>query len=337
MKIMSFFLVALCMSLSALADTPFTKEAFQQSQKNGEKILLHFHADWCPTCKAQKEVLTKLDGEGGLKGITIYTVDYDKETAFKQEMHVTQQATFIAFYGTPETGRVTGITSEDDIKKFLNDKLMKLTLNDQLRLMQEASANQMPPEKAKVLEDSIEKLRKDHLAEKALKVGQTMPNFSLPDEHGNDVSLKSLLKKGPVIVTFYRGSWCPYCNAQLNSYQQHLAEFRAHGASLVAITPEKPDLTVLTEEQKKLEFPILTDKANKLAKKFGLAYAVTGELKELYKKFGLDLEKNQGTPEWSLPVPATYIVSPKGKIIFAFVDVDFRHRADPQDLIKALE
>src|SRR5271156_1816629 len=111
MKIMSFFLVALCTSLSALADAPFTKEAFQQSQKNGEKILLHFHADWCPTCKAQKKVLTKLDGEGGLKGITVYTVDYDKETAFKQDMHVTQQATFIAFYGTPETGRVTGITS----------------------------------------------------------------------------------------------------------------------------------------------------------------------------------------------------------------------------------
>jgi peroxiredoxin len=203
--------------------------------------------------------------------------------------------------------------------------------------MSEAMAKKIPPEKAKVLEAALNKLRDKHLTEHALQVGQTMPDFTLKDEHGKAVRLKDLLKKGSVIVTFYRGSWCPYCNAQLNSYQQHLAEFRAHGTSLVAITPEKPDLTVLTEEKKKLEFPILTDTSNKLATKFGLVWGLEGEMKELYKKFGVDLEKDQGNSEWKLPIPATYIVSPKGKITFAFLDVDYTHRADPADLLKALE
>ena len=110
------------------AETPFTLEAFHQSQQNNEKILLHFHADWCPTCKAQKKTLSKLENDGVLKGITFYNVDYDKETAFKKEMHVNEQATFISFYGGAESGRVTGITSEEDITNYINTSLTKLTL-----------------------------------------------------------------------------------------------------------------------------------------------------------------------------------------------------------------
>jgi peroxiredoxin len=336
MQVSRVILAVLAFTAAAWAEVPFKLDAFQQSQKNNEKILLHFHADWCPTCKAQKKVLSKLSQEGALKGITVYEVNYDEETAFKKEMKVTQQATFISFYGGAESGRVTGITGEEEIKTYIDNTLVKLTLKDQLRLMKETSAKRIPPEKAKILEAAIEKLRKAHLTDKALKVGQTMPDFSLPDAHGNPVRLKDLLKKGPVIVTFYRGSWCPYCNAQLASYQQHLPEFRAHGASLVAITPEKPELTLLTEEKKKLEFPILTDAGNKLATKFGLVFGVTGELKDLYRQFGVDLEKSQGNAEWKLPIPATYVVSSKGTVIYAFLDVDYTNRADPSDLLKAI-
>ncbi len=329
---------ALCvLGGSAWADVPFNLESFHQSQKNDEKLLLHFHADWCPTCKAQKKVLAKLAKAGKLSGITIFTVDYDKEVEFKKEMKVNQQSTFISFYGGVETGRISGITREEDIKKFLDTSLVSLELKDQLRLMKEASAAKVPPEKAKILEEATEKLRRDQIVEKALKVGQPMPGFSLPDAHGKKVSLDDLLKKGPVIISFYRGSWCPYCNAQLNGYQQHLAEFKAHGATLVAITPEKPDLTALTEEKKKLKFPILTDTGNKFASKLGLVFSVTGQLKEMYKQFGIDLEKSQGNSDWMLPVPATYVISTEGKVTFAFIDVDYTKRADPIDILKALE
>jgi len=336
MKRFALFLLVMGFSAGAYAETLFTPEAFHAAQVNGDKILLHFHADWCPTCRAQISALSHLEKEGALNDIVFLTVDYDKEKEFEKTMHVTEQATFIAFYGTVETGRVTGITGEADIKEFIDKSLATVNLNEQLRRMRD-SAQRMPPEKKKILDEAIENLRQSGLMEKALKVGQTMPAFSLPNAHGQIIRLQDLLKNGPLIVTFYRGSWCPYCNVQLNSYQRHLADFRRLGANLVAITPEKPDLTLLTEEKKELKFEILTDKDNELARKLGLVYGVTGELKALYKQLGVDLEKSQGNSDWQLPVPATYIVSKTGKVVYAFVNVDYTRRADPQDLLRALE
>jgi peroxiredoxin len=327
------------MSLSNVvyAQTAFNMNDFQSARKNGDKILLHFHADWCPTCKAQKTVLSRLQESGYLRGIRFYTVDYDKETEFKKEMKVTEQSALLTFYGMFETGRVTGVTDEQTIKSFIDKSLASLGLNDQLRLMKESMAPKVSHEAGKVMSDSIEGLRKSNLTKNALAVGQIMPNFSLPNAHGEIVSLGALLEKGPLIVTFYRGGWCPYCNLQLHSYQQHLAEFRNKGANLVAITPEKPDLTLLMGENKKLEFEILTDKGNSFAKKLGLVFGVSGDLKTIYKQFGVDLEKSQGNLDWQLPVPATYVVSKEGKIIYAFLDVDYTKRADPKELIKTLE
>ncbi len=330
------FLGAMVWSASAWAEVPFNLESFRQSQKMDEKIVLHFHADWCPTCKSQKKVLSKLNSEGFLNGLTIYNVDYDKESDFKKELKVTQQSTFVAFYGGVETGRAHGISSEADVKSFLSNKLTNLTLKDQLKLMNQASRSKVSPEVAKIMSEATDQLKKSQISEKTPKVGQTMPAFSLPDSKGKTTSLKSLLKKGHVIIAFYRGSWCPYCNAQLNSYQQNLAAFKSKGATLIAITPEKPDLTTVTESGKRLEFQILTDKDNKFAKKLGLVFELTPELKELYKKFGIDLEKSQGNADWSLPVPATYVVSKAGRIIYAFVDVDYTQRASPEEILAAL-
>lgn len=320
----------------ALAEVPFTMDAFRQSQVNNEKILLVFFADWCPTCQTQNKVLTKIEKEDPFNDITIYNVNYDKEVDFKKEMKVTGQSTLVSFFGGVESGRTTGITSEDSIKKYLSETLTSLTLKDQLRLMREETARKLPPEKAKAIQDALDKLRDSHFTDRALKVGQKMPDFSLKDAHGKTVHLRDLRKNGPVIVTFYRGSWCPYCNAQLSAYQKHLKEFQAKGATLIAITPEKPDLAVLTEEKKKLAFPILTDSDNKLAKKLGLVWAVEGELKKIYNQFGVDLEKDQGNSEWKLPIPATYIVAKDGKIKYAFLDIDYTHRADPSDLLNSL-
>lgn len=325
----------LMVSMSALAMQPFNSEAFQKAQKGGQKILLHFHADWCPTCRAQQKTLSTLEKDGALKGITSFTVDYDKETDLKKQLKVTSQSSFIAFLGGLENGRVTGVTSESDIKAFLDKTLVNVTLNDQLRMMREAS--KIPPEKKKVMEEAAEKLRKSHLAEKVLKVGDTMPDFSLPNASGKKIQLSSVLKKGPVVIAFYRGSWCPYCNVQLNSYQQHLSEFKKRGATLLAITPEKRDLSVETAKSKKIEFDILTDKDNQLAQKLGLVFGVPAELKALYQQFGIDLEKSQGNPDWKLPVPATYIVQGDRKITYAFVDTDYTQRAEPGDLLKSLD
>jgi peroxiredoxin len=332
----SILFLALFSGAMAFADVPFNIDKFHASQEMGEKILLHFYADWCPTCKAQKKVLAQLEPSGVFNKITVYTVDYDKETEFKKEMKVTAQSTFITFFGKVEVERSSGVTDLEKIKTLITS-LSKMTLTDQLALMQKQSSEKVPPEAAKTMKDATDKLRAEQLAEKALKKGQKMPDFSLPDAKGKTVTLKGLLKNGPVIVTFYRGSWCPYCNAQLSNYQQHLDEFKAKGATLVAVTPEKPDLTALLEEKKKLEFPILTDKNNVLAKKFGLVFALTPELKQLYMKFGIDLEKSQGNADWRLPIPATYVVGKNGKIIYAHVDPDYTKRADPEEILAALK
>ncbi len=330
------FLPMLFFSVLAFADKPFNLEQFHSSQEAGEKILLHFHADWCPTCKAQKKVLAQLEPTGALSKMTVYTVDYDKETDFKKEMKVTAQSTFITFFGKVEVERSSGVTNSDEIKTMLIN-LSRLTLADQLALMQKQSMEKLPPETAKIMKDATDKLRSEQLAEKALKVGQKMPDFTLPDANGKKISLKTLLKSGPVIVTFYRGSWCPYCNAQLSNYQQHLADIKAKHATLVAISPEKPDLSLLLAEKKKLEFPILTDQNNALAKKFGLVFTVTPELKQVYTKFGIDLEKSQGNADWRLPIPATFLIGKNGKILFAHVDPDYTKRAELSDILAVIQ
>lgn len=329
-------LLAIFFSSACFAEVPFNLAKFHSSQEMGEKILLHFHADWCPTCKAQKKVLAQLEAGGALSKVTVYTVDYDKETEFKKEMKVTAQSTFIAFFGKVEVERSSGVTDPEKIKGMIA-ALAQMTLADQLAQMHKQSLEKIPPEAAKIMSDATDKLRTEQAGKKSLKMGQKMPDFTLPDASGKKVNLKDLLKKGPVVVTFFRGSWCPYCNAQLSNYQMHLPEFKSKNATLVAITPETPDLTVLLEEKKKLEFPILTDKDNALAKKFGLVFSLTPELKQLYLKFGVDLEKNQGNADWRLPIPATYVVGKDGKIVYAHVDPDFTKRADPLEVLNAIK
>ncbi len=332
-RLIGIFLL-LGLTLSALG-SPFDAAAFQRAQKGGQKILLHFHADWCPTCRVQQKSLSALEKSGSLKGITLFTADFDKEADLKKQLKVTAQSTFVAFLGGIENGRVTGVTAEPDIKAFTDRTLANVSLNEQLTLMREAS--KLPPEKRKVMEEAAEKLKQAQIAEKALKVGDTMPDFSLPNASGKTVRLSNLLKKGPVIIAFYRGSWCPYCNVQLNSYQQNLAEFKKRKATLLAITPEKRDLSVEAATAKKIEFDILSDKDNQLAQKLGLVFELTADLKALYQQFGIDLEKSQGNADWKLPVPATYIVQGNRKIVYAFVDTDYTRRADPKDLMKRLD
>ena len=329
--------IGLLMSFWTHAETSYTKEAFEAAQKRNEKIILDFFADWCPTCQVQARSLKSLEAQGELKNITIFKVDFDKEEELKKALHVNAQSTLVTYYGSIETGRSTGITNEKGLNEFLTKSLKSLTLKDQLKIMQESSSYKIPAEKKKVMEESLDALKKSKIEEKVIKVGKKMPEINLKNAHGKTVKLSELRKKGPVIVTFYRGSWCPYCNAQLSNYQQNLSEFKKRGAQLVAITPEKPDLSVLLEQNKRLDFEILHDKDNKFANKIGLVFGVSNELKDIYKNFGIDLEKSQGNAEWKLPIPATFIIRKDGTITYAFVDADYTKRASSEEIIKALD
>ena len=180
-------------------------------------------------------------------------------------------------------------------------------------------------------------LRNGAIAKTALKVGDRAPPIVLENAKGTIVDVGTLLKKGPVIVTFYRGGWCPYCNLELKAYQEILPQIVAAGASLVAISPEKPDDTVSTAEKNALTFEVLSDVGQKVGRAFGLVYEFTDELKSAYHGFNLDIPARNGTPgEWALPVSATYVIGRDGSIVYAYTDADYRDRADPRDVLAVL-
>lgn len=189
-----------------------------------------------------------------------------------------------------------------------------------------------------VMDAETARLAASHATDGALKVGDLAPDFILPDAHGGPVRLYSLLKDGPVVLVFYRGGWCPYCNLHLRGFQRRLPEIRELGAQVVAISPQLPDNSLSTQEKNELAFPILSDVGNKVARQFGIVFELSEELLKLYRLFGHTLEDFNGEAgKKELPVPGTFLLDSKGIVRLAHVDVDYTRRLDPDDLIGALE
>jgi peroxiredoxin len=170
----------------------------------------------------------------------------------------------------------------------------------------------------------------------ALRRGQVSPGFALPSATGAIVSLGERLAYGPVIVTFYRGGWCPYCNIALRALQSRLPEIRSLGGSLIAISPEVPDQSLSTAEKLALEFDVLSDADNSVARLFGLVYRISDAARERLQAFGRDLVAHNGTDRWELPITATYVVNQEGLIVFDHVEADYRERLDPAAILNVV-
>lgn len=170
----------------------------------------------------------------------------------------------------------------------------------------------------------------------ALNVGAKMPAFSLPDEKGNMVSSDDLLKTGNLVVVFYRGAWCPYCNLYLRSLQKSLPDIEKNGGRLVAISVENPDTSLTVSQKNELSFKVLSDKNLDLARQFGIVYQLSPDTNEKYKGYGIDLVKQNGTETPDLPLSATYIVKQNGEISYAFLEPDYTKRAEPKEIIENL-
>jgi len=174
-------------------------------------------------------------------------------------------------------------------------------------------------------------------AQRALKAGDKAPDFVLNDPDGNPVSLRELLAKGPLVVSFYRGIWCPYCNLELQALQGALAEIEARGASLVAISPQTPPNSRKSERDNKLTFKILSDAKAEVANAFGIRFSLPGYLIEVYKGFKTDLPLVNGDPSWVLPMPARYVIGTDGVIAYAEISPDYTQRPDPSELLPVLD
>ena len=173
-------------------------------------------------------------------------------------------------------------------------------------------------------------------AERARKVGDRAPEFALSDAGAEIVRSADLLARGPLVVSFYRGVWCPYCNTELQALEAFLPQIEELGGSLVAISPQSPANGRKSARQNKLSFPILSDQGNQVAAAFGLQYHLPDYLIELYKQLGNDLPLVNGDPSWILPIPARYVIGQDGVIRYANVSADYTQRPEPEDMLPAL-
>ncbi|NWD05229.1 peroxiredoxin-like family protein [Pseudomonas gingeri] len=193
-----------------------------------------------------------------------------------------------------------------------------------------------PPEVHAVMKRATDELIASGLAERTLKVGDLAPAFILNDPDGNPVSSAELLAKGPLVVSFYRGVWCPYCNMELQALEEALPRFRALGANLVAISPQIKANSRKSVRQNNLTFPILSDTHNNVAAAFGLRFRLPDYLIELYRGFGNDLPTFNDDPAWTLPMPGRFVIAQDGRITYAEVNPDYTLRPDPEELLPAL-
>jgi peroxiredoxin len=174
-------------------------------------------------------------------------------------------------------------------------------------------------------------------AQHARKAGDAAPEFILADSDGKPVSMRELLERGPLIVSFYRGVWCPYCNLELQALQEALPEITARGASLVAISPQTAPNSRKSQRDNKLGFPILSDTRSEVAEAFGIRFALQDYLVELYKSFKNDLPTFNNDPAWVLPMPARYVIGTDGIIAYSEVNPDYTQRPDPSELLPVLD
>jgi peroxiredoxin len=173
-------------------------------------------------------------------------------------------------------------------------------------------------------------------AQRALRAGDKIPSFVLKDANGETVSSSELLSQGPLVVSFYRGVWCPYCNMELQALQEALPAFRELGAQLVAISPQNAVNSRKALRANRLDFPILSDPGNETAAAFGLRFALPDYLIELYKNLKNDLPVFNGDASWTLPMPGRFVIGQDGIIHYAEVNPDYTRRPEPSDMLPAL-
>lgn len=170
-----------------------------------------------------------------------------------------------------------------------------------------------------------------------LKTGEKAPNFSLPNATGETVELYEQLKQGPVVLTFYRGNWCPYCNMELRAYQQVIGEIHGQNAELIAISPQTPDQSMSIQEKHDLEYIVLSDENNEVANQFNLVFQLPDYLVDIYKSSGLNVDEYNGEDSWKLPVSATYIINTDGTIAYEYTKSDYRDRVEPSTVVEELK
>jgi peroxiredoxin len=196
---------------------------------------------------------------------------------------------------------------------------------------------QAPAQVITTFETAYEKLAASGLKNRALQPGQSIGDFELPDATGDMVRSADLRANGPLLLIFYRGEWCPFCNLQLKAFAGHYSEISRKGVTLVAISPQTPDNSLTMRQKHNLRFPVLSDSGNKVARQFGIVYQVEESLKQTYQMFGVDLSARNGDTSFELPVPAAFLVDKSGKVLQSQIEIDHMKRFTPETALTWLD
>ncbi|OUL61684.1 peroxiredoxin-like family protein [Flavobacterium sp. AJR] len=209
-------------------------------------------------------------------------------------------------------------------------------LAQQIEELNENLAKQLPIEVLEIFSKSIEELKDQSIEESSIEIGERFPDFCLPNTNDETIELKELLKNGKVIVAFFRGSWCPYCNLELRALQENLKQIVDKKAKLVVISPQKPDYSKELKNNHQLDFELLTDKDNALAKQLGISFKLQNYVIPTYKSLGIELSNYNENDNNELPIPAVFVIDTDYLITYKFVDTNYMNRINIQELIEQL-
>ena len=244
-------------------------------------------------------------------------------------------AAVIVFASCQTAQKETNVAEVPVDQEQMAETTQSTPLQDLLDEKREKFNQTANPEKKRIYAEGIESVKLSGITKSALQVGEKAYDFTLQNAQGNMVTLYEELKKGPVILTWYRGGWCPYCNITLHYLQQELPNFKAEGAQLIALTPEHPDSSLSTIEKNALQFEVLSDLHNDVARKYGVVFKLTDDVAKAYQE-SFDLHAYNGDETDDLPMAATYVIDQQGFIRYAFLHEDYRNRAEPTEILKAL-
>ena len=209
-------------------------------------------------------------------------------------------------------------------------------LSETLNARYEQYQQQADDETKRIYKAGIEAVAQSGVLERAKNQGDNAPAFTLPDADGKDVSLASLLAEGPIVLVWYRGGWCPYCNLTLRAFAEKVPEIAEAGGRLVAISPELPDNTAATVSKNGIDYTVLSDVGNKVAQEFGVVFSLTPEVHAKYNA-AFNFDSHNGQDSGQLPLAATYVIDREGVIRYAFLDADYTKRAEPSEVVEALK
>ena len=210
-----------------------------------------------------------------------------------------------------------------------------MNLSKKLAERKAKNEQNIPAEKWAIMESSTNNLKEQSLSSNALQKGDLLPVFNLPNVKGENVSLADF-QNDFIVISFYRGGWCPFCNMELRALQNILSQLNELNVGLVAISPETPDQSLTTKEKNELAFSVLSDIDNQYAKSIGLVFQLPEDLRTVYHSFNLNVDKHNGNSDYELPMPATYIINKEREIIYSFVPEDYTERLDPTEILATI-